>query len=193
MIVGAIVCFVLAVVSISTGHFLMPGGIGATVVLIGVGVLLIYLNTTEEKRAQKKREKKRLERVEQVKSRFANIPFVSLVMRDISIKRPDFVSVLPKEVKFGDMTYAYADYGLSDLGEKGCEDLAIYIGACYFGEYETIKKTRFVGGRTGSYSGYVSSTGTVSISPDFSGGEVFAGYTVRKPVPPTPVQPKQKW
>ncbi|MBE6796329.1 MAG: hypothetical protein E7533_07080 [Ruminococcaceae bacterium] len=204
MIIGAIICFIIAAIAIEDGESYMVAIFG------GLGLYLIYRRITRddreaekaEKAAQRKQEeeKKRKEKVRQnALVRFKSSSFANQIIRDFRTRnwsdldyRKGGCNIECDSIKTPYKTYVYIDYGLGRLNKNGCQELAEYIGMAYGSDYSTKEMIKSVGGYSGGYSGYVSSNGDISISRDADVADIFVGYKLysKNTVPPPPPQGK---
>lgn len=202
----AIICFVLAAIAIESGDILM------ITIFAGLGILFTYLWATREDREKKRREElkkqreelkkqKLAEKIQLSKARFSNSAFAAQVIQDfrsrhwgdLDFKRGS-CQIFHDKIVTPYQTYLYINYGLGKLDNNGCEQLALYLGEAYGGGYETKAIERGYGGYSGSYSGYISSDGSVSISPDGGGDFVTVGYELCSKASMTPSNPVgKKW
>ena len=200
----AIICFVAAAIAIETGDMFMLAVFG------GLGVLLTYLWAPKDKRAkkraleeQKQREEAERQRKEQVRqralTRFNASPLAVQIIRDMRNRnwldldyKRDGCCIYFDKIATPCQKYTYRDYGLKDLDEADCEELAEYLGLAYGREYCVKKMTKFVGGVSSSYSGHIGADGSVSLCRDGWSEEKTIGYKVysKASVPPAESQGK---
>lgn len=193
-----IICFILAAAAIEQGEGLM------IVIFGGLGICLAYLGATKDERHKKQQEEAR-KRAEaelryRARQRFSDSYLANLIVRDLQLRNwvdledCNGCQVLKTKTITPYQTYIYLeDYGLGTLEEDGCRELATYLSLFYHGDYEITPIIRSFGGVSNSYSGYIGSDGSVSISQDAWGDDVVDGYRLCKKV----VKPKspqgKKW
>lgn len=195
MVVAGIICVAIGIYGLSTGSDFFSG-----LFFIGIGALLLYLKATEKERFEKHREKIKAEKqnklVESSNARFKNSSFAAQLINDFSVRnwidldyKNGGCQILKDKIVTPNQTYLYIDYGLANLDTKGCEQLAVYIGQAFRRPYQTSAIEKCSGGFTGGYSGYVDSSGGVSISPDYSGDFHTIGYKIYSKASVSPPKP----
>ena len=137
MWIGAIVCFIIAALAIESGEVFIFALTG------GIGVLLVYLKLTENKRDERSRK-------ESIQRRFEKSSFASMVLRDLNSRNWDVlnsgsIQVLTDKIITPYKTYEYATYGLDELGSLDCKDLAIYLASFCPVDYKIEEATRKIG------------------------------------------------
>lgn len=200
--IAAIICFIIAAIAIESGEPMMICIFG------GLGLLFAYLWATKDERAKKaaqesaKQNAEKERRIEEQKRqeskpRFQNSAFAQQVINDFRRRswsdldfKQDGCQVRKDKIVTPNQTYVYINYGLANLDAKGCELLAIYIGQAYGRAYKKEQITHCVGGYSNSYSGYVDSSGGVSISRDSYFSESVEGYKIYSQATMPPPPPK---
>lgn len=187
---ASLVCFLIAFLGIETMNYFMAAFFG------GIGVLLMYLWATKDKRKIDEQKRIRNQKIEDGKSRFGNSQLVRTAISECKANGNQNFScdVCFDSIKTPITTHFYGDSGLAKLDKKGCELLAYYIGSQVNNDnFIVTTKTKLVGGVSGSYSGYVGADGSISISQDCSADDVLIGYTVYARAPQPVEPPKQAW
>lgn len=185
MMIGIVVCIILALLGLETGDMFMAALFG------GLSVLLIYLKSTKEERKQNEFDEAKRKAAEKLRARsnqrFGNSDFAKMVVANLQRLRwtelddVNGIRVLRNELITPSRTYKYIDYGLAPLDVAGTYELADFIRSFYHGDDISVGRISDLrGGYTGSYSGYVSSNGGVSMSQDSSFRETIQGYSIRR-------------
>ena len=204
--IAAIVFVFLTIFALTEGD-----DIAVTILFGALAVLFIYLWATKAKRKQKQIEETEKREAEQERQRKAELqqrackrfnasPFATQLRQDfaqrgwqdLDYNKGQGCRIYADRIETPCRTYVYIDYGWGKLDMQSCEELAEYLGLACGKEYITNKLTKFVGGRSSSYSGYIDSNGSVSICQDADGNDVTIGYSVyiKSTIPPKKPQGK---
>ena len=187
----AVVCFILAVVAFQGGNMIVALTLG------GAGLMLAYFWSTKEERARQCYEAAQRENtIRAGRQRFGNSAFVAQVISDFRVRnwndldyRRGGCQILEDKIETPYRTYIYIQYGLGKLDQEGREQLAYYLGEAYGGCYSFTPIEKLAGGRSNSYSGYISSDGDVRISSDSTrdfvniGSKLYSDASVPPPPP----------
>ena len=131
--------------------------------------------------------------------RFSNVPMVLQVLQELqdqnwsAIYTREGCEIRKDRIITPVRSYLYIQYGLQNPDNQELLELATYISSVCPLECRLATISHFRGGMSPSYSGHVSSDGSVSLVRDSWGDSVLDGYRVLKKEVPQPQPQGRAW